>query len=261
MTEAVAWGEHPEMVELMRREVPGHTWDQTADAFERAFGTRLTRAQVAYFRTRYGVRSGVTGAGRFRRGQPSRNKGHHWDDYMSPEAQERCRATQFRRGQVPHNAVGKPVGYETVRADGYAYVKVAERPTPGTSDNYRLKHVVVWEREHGRPLPPCHKVVFANRDRSDLSPGNLVLVSEAELLLINRYHVPYHDRESLEAAVAWARLRSGIARAELRPRTCGCCGRVFVPEYRNQRTCRACLDDGHRVPKRGRGKAQGGDAR
>ena len=249
------------MVELMRREVPGHVWTETADAFERAFGIRLTRAQVSSFRTAYGVRSGVTDAGRFRKGQKSRNRGMRWDDFMSPEAQRRCRATQFRRGQPPHNAVGKPVGYESVRHDGYTYVKVADRATPGTSDNYRLKHVLAWEREHGRPVPPGHKVLFANHDKSDLSPENLVLVSDAEVMAINRFHVEYHDRESLEAAVAWARLRSGIARAELRPRACGCCGATFEPEYRNQRTCRACLDAGHRAPlrrgRRNRGKGDG----
>ena len=51
MTEPIRWREHPEMVELMRREVPGHVWAETADAFERAFGIRLPRAQVSSLKT------------------------------------------------------------------------------------------------------------------------------------------------------------------------------------------------------------------
>lgn len=35
--------------------------------------------------------------------------------------------------------------------------------------------------------------------------------------------------------------------AELRPRTCPCCGKTYRPQYKAQRTCRECLDSGRKA--------------
>lgn len=221
--------------------VPGHTEPEISAEHERVYGTPLTRSQVKSAKGALGVRSGTTG-GRFVKGQESWCKGKTWDEYMPPESQERSRRTCFAKGNLPHNARGKPIGYERVDHDGYTWVKVAGRPSrQDCNDNFRQKHWMAWEEAHGEPVPPGTNIVFANGDKSDFRPENLVAVPREAWATIVRNAMPYHDAESLEACVALAKLKGRIHAAEMGPRACRRCGRDFDPRYARQRTCDACL--------------------
>lgn len=238
----VEWRLRPEYGEFLRAAIPGHSEREIADAFERRFGIRLGRSQVKNAKTRLGVTSGTHG-GRFGPGHVPANKGRPQSEWMSPEAAERCRATQFRRGGLPHNAAGLPVGSERVTRDGYVEVKVADRPSGEgpAHDNWRPKAHIVWEEANGRALGPGEVVVFADGDRSNLDPANLVAMTRAEHNVIAARGIPYADRETCETAVAIARVKMAAARAQRRPRKCRRCGREFSPRYGHQRTCDACL--------------------
>lgn len=238
----VEWRLHPEYDEFLRGIIPGHGEREIAGAFESEFGIRLTRAQVKNAKTRLGVRSGTHG-GRFEPGQEAWNRGRPQAEWMSPEGAERCRATQFAAGQLPHNARGLPVGSERVSKDGYVEVKVADRPSGEgpAHDNWRPKAHLVWERANGRALGPDEVVAFADGDRQNLDPGNLVAMTRAEHNLIVSRGIPYADRGTCETAVAIARVKMAAARASRRPRKCKRCGREFSPRYGHQRTCDACL--------------------
>lgn len=175
--------------------------------FKSAFGFSLTEYQVSLFRSSHGTRSCRSHGGRPRR----------------------------------------PVGFErTVK--GYLYVKVAEEATvPQSKDNWRLKHVHVWELEHG-PLPDGWVVMFADRDTRNFDPGNLVALPRKYIGRINQ--IGWRDRETLEAAMAVADLETGIADAKNRPRACGVCGREFTPpdnlRYSRNNTCPECIASGHK---------------
>lgn len=99
-------------------------------------------------------------------------------------------------------------------------------------------------------MPDGAMVVFADHDRANLDPGNLVLVPRALWATIQRLGVDYYDRESLETAVNIARLVQARHSAQCRPRPCGCCGREFEQRYPRQRTCDSCLEAGKRAPRR-----------
>ena len=108
---------------------------------------------------------------------------------------------------------------------------MAERPeVPGTKDNWRAKHVLAWEAVHG-PVPEGYDVLRADGDPANLSPDNLVAVPHRMIARLNSRDAPeWHDRESLEAALAWCELNAAIATAEASvPRTCQVCGKTFVP--------------------------------
>lgn len=168
------------------------------------------------------------------------------------------RSTNGRQARRSHGG-GKPpspVGYERDTGKGYVLVKVAEHPTvPQSKDNWRMKHVLAYERAHG-PVPEGCVVVFADRDHSNFSPGNLVAVPRSLLGLLNGPRAPeWHDAETLSAAVAAARLDRAIVAAEAAvPRRCGVCGRVFVPpargdnaaDCRRAQTCPDCLARGRK---------------
>ena len=230
-----------ERLDFMREYVPGHSEGEIADEFENRFGFQLSRQQVKTGKARAGVKSGTTG-GRFVKGQESWNKGKTWEDFMPPESQDRSRRTQFKKGNMPHNAALKPIGYERVDAEGYTWVKIARRKShPGCNDNWRQKHHIEWEKAHGEPAPADCMIVFANHDKTDFSPENLVAVPKSVWAVIARNAYPYSDAASLEACMSLARLKSHIYDAATAPRACKRCGKEFEPRFPNQRTCDACL--------------------
>lgn len=209
----VRWSREPEMREWMLEHDKGSI-PATIAAFEERFGFRLARTQVSAFRTMHGT-------------------------------QRRC------DNEAAHAWNRKPIGYERDTGKGYVLVKVRERPTrPGSKDNWEMKHVLAWERCHGRKLPEGHEVVFANRDHSDYSPENLVAVPKWAVGIINGNGFDgWHDRQTLELAVAAAKLKRKIVDAECAPRKCAVCGREFAPrrDCKGARTCPDCVAAGHKA--------------
>ncbi len=74
---------------------------------------------------------------------------------------------RFKKGERPKN--WRPVGSESINADGQVVVKVAEPSV------WRLKHQVIWEAENG-PLPKGSKLTFADGNQRNVALDNLVAV-------------------------------------------------------------------------------------
>ena len=186
---------------------PGTNNEDLTVQFNTAFGTRLTVAQINARRYRVGAVSGLTprppNSGQFRKGCVPFIKGKKWADYMSPEAQERSRATQFKPGNVPKRH--RPVGSERVNVDGYIEVKVAEPKT------WRLKHRVVWEQEHG-PIPNGHAVTFLDGNRLNCAANNLALVDLPTNVRLNQMHLRYEDPQATQAGIAIAKIATAIGK-------------------------------------------------
>jgi predicted Zn-ribbon and HTH transcriptional regulator len=234
----------PEMDEFLMEFVPGHSKAEITDEFERRFGIRLRRSQLKNRMTTLGVRQGIN-TGQFKKGQPAYNKGMKQTDFMSAEGIERTKATRFQKGQIPHNAIGFGIGRERVDKDGYVLVKVKlHSNAEGRWNNYRYKHVLIWEQEHGCHIPPKTAIIFADGNKRNFDPNNLVAVPRRVLMIINRHHIPYFDRTSLEAAMKIAEIKMKANELELSiPRTCKECGAQFKPEFKNQIRCRSCINE------------------
>lgn len=231
-----------EMDAFLREAVPGRSAREAADAFERRFGIRLTRAQLKGAKARLGVKSGVN-PGRFEPGREPRSKGVSWDEQgIPPESRERMRAGQFKPGVLPRSGADIPIGAERTDRDGYVMVKTAWRPSRRhANDNWTAKHRLVWERANGRAVPEGFLVAFADRDVRNFDPANLVAVPKGLWSIVQRKDIPYWDAESLAAALNVARLHAAANAAMKRPRPCRLCGRGFAPRFAGQRTCDACL--------------------
>lgn len=65
-----------------------------------------------------------------------------------------------------------PVGAESLNKDGFVIVKVGPKC-------WKLKHYIVWESIHG-PIPAGHNVLFADGNKHNFDPENLILVSYSE---------------------------------------------------------------------------------
>ena len=156
---------------------------------------------------------------RFEPGRPGWNKGMRQEDYMSPEAVERSAATRFKKGGRPWNLL--PVGSEFVDADGYVYVKVRDDPggrrfAPGRSGNWVPKQALVYEEAHGGPAPADCMLAFADGDRRNFAPDNIVAVPRRLWTVINCRGLPYYDAGTLRVAMATAEVMSAAYAAERR---------------------------------------------
>lgn len=201
----------PERDQWLRDYVPGHSQAETMEAFRERFGVPIALGQLKDRKVALGIRSGTHG-GRFQKGVAPSNKGRRWDEYMSPDSQSRSRATQFRRGQLPHNTL--PIGSERVSKDGLIEVKVAMRPSGRVShDNWVPKHRLVWERANGRKVPEGSMVVFLDGDKRNFDPDNLAVETRAERAVMAHNGITYSDGASHDVALAIARLRMASARA------------------------------------------------
>ena len=115
---------------------------------------------------------------RFKKGQVPPNKGVKGISYPG------CVATQFKPGQKP--ASWRPLGSERLTKDGYWQVKMTDTGYPPR--DWVGKHIVIWERLHGRPLPQGHMVAFRDGDRLNFSPENLEMLSRSENMKRNSFH-------------------------------------------------------------------------
>ena len=138
---AVHWRSEPEMQAWMLEHDDGQAIPELSAQFAEEFGFPLSRPQISLWRASNGRNTRISHGGR----RPL------------------------------------PVGAERYdEGKGYVLVKVAESPTvPQSKDNWRLKHVVEYERAHG-PVPDGCNVVMANRNPRDFSPGNLIAAMALE---------------------------------------------------------------------------------
>ena len=127
---------------------------------------------------------------RFQNGNVPFNKGKKDYQFRSRDGRAKCALTQFKPGQVPHNA--RPVGFECVHADGYVYVKVAEH------QRMMPKHIHVWQQANG-PVPSGMMVTFRDGNRLNCTIDNLQLMTRAEAVrLLAKRLSPERKREIIE---------------------------------------------------------------
>lgn len=231
----------PERVEWLRSYAPGHNIYEILDEFERLYGIRMTKCSMKNAKLRYGAKSG-TDVGQFQKGHEPANKGRTWDDMsMSEQARANCRKGQYKKGNMPQNAMDKPIGTERTDQDGYVFVKVAERPSrPDRNDNWVLKQRLVYEQAHGTIPSDCN-IVFADHDKRNFDPANLVAVPRGIWAVISHKEMDYWDAESLRTCMLLAEVDRARYALELHPRACRRCGSEFAPRYPRQRTCDGCL--------------------
>lgn len=90
--------------------------------------------------------------------------------------------TRFAKGRLPHNH--RPIGSEREDRDGILWRKVSD--TRRKSD-WKAVHVIEWERANG-PLPIGKVVIFADGNRRNFDPRNLLAVTRPELMRRNTVH-------------------------------------------------------------------------
>ncbi|MCG8636266.1 MAG: HNH endonuclease [Desulfobacterales bacterium] len=163
--------------------------------FNTRFGTDKTLQQIKSFVHNHGINSGRTG--HFLKGNAPWNKGTK--GVMKPNS------GNFKKGSIPANA--KPLGFERISKDGFVEIKVTERnPHTGAPTRFKHKHRHVWEQTFGS-IPEGMVVAFKDADKTNCDPDNLMLISRAELLTLNRHGYREMPEELKPSVLALAKLK------------------------------------------------------
>lgn len=179
-------------IEFLKLIIPGRSYKEIAEVFSKKFKWNITISQIKGF---IGNRKLNTGRnGRFKKGHIPANKG--------TKGMSKANRTSFKKGQRPNNY--KPVGYERVDRDGYVLIKISDKGD--WHERWRHKHKVLWEKKNG-PIPKGHYLVFADGDRQNIDLDNLILVTQAQMLIMNKRKLIYNnDPESTKTGTLIAKV-------------------------------------------------------
>lgn len=196
----------PEIDAFIYEHYKGTGYLEMANLVNERFGTSYTVAQIANYYNRNHLNSGRTG--QFEKGHVPSTKGKKWDEFMSPESQDASRKTQFKKGHIPHNG-GTPVGELRIRSShGYKhYWEKTAQPNV-----WRMKHIVEWEKINGK-VPKGYIICFADGDTLNWHIENLILTSQAQNAVKNRWGIKGHDMETAKTANLIADLKIVTNRA------------------------------------------------
>ena len=181
------WSE--EEKKYLKEIVTGRSYKDINKMMNDKFEYQFTESQIKGALRRYGLNTGLTG--QFTKAHTPWNKGKRGLNIGGKE-------TQFQKGHQPINH--RKVGSERITVDGYTEIKVAE------PNKWRLKHRVMYEKYHNVKLDPKQLIIFADRDKSNMSKENLLLVDNNQLLVLNHNKLINEDAELTKVGVNVANL-------------------------------------------------------
>ena len=167
--------------------VKGKTYKELLALMNEKFDYEFSSQQIESALRRYNLKTGNTG--QFKKYQEPWNKG--LKGYIG------ANKTSFKKGTIPPNY--KPVGTERFAKDGYIEVKVKD------PNVWELKHRYIYKKHHGE-IPNGYNVIFADKNISNFDIDNLILVSKAEMLILNKNKLIFEDKDFTKVGVNIAKL-------------------------------------------------------
>jgi hypothetical protein len=163
---------------FVRENIVGCSYADMATKLRDKFGISLTSFQVNSFLKRNKMRNGRDT--RIQKNNIPHNLGKKiwWSS-----------ATTFKTGNRPWHT--RAVGEERVTMYGDTEVKTGEH-------KWKPKRVLVWE-EHNGALPKGLIVIFADKNKTNFAPENLLAVSRAEIAVMNALKVFVNNADGTKA--------------------------------------------------------------
>ena len=185
-----------EQIQFIREIAPGKYTTEITEMFNKQFNLELKVSQIESCKRNHNIKSGIDS--RFKKGNIPVNKGKKGS--MSPEQYKKCQATMFKKGNIPANR--RPIGSERLDKNGYILIKIQDGHK---TKNWTRKHRYLYEQAYGN-VPKGYKVIFADGNIRNFDLENLILVSDAEELIMNRNKLFKKDTELTKAGVVVAKL-------------------------------------------------------
>lgn len=181
----------PEHIAFLAENIRGCHFSALTKKFNTRFAMEASVSAVIALTNSYGLHNGIDTrlngeiqGTQFKKGHIPANKGKKGVGGWEP--------TQFKKGSMPWNY--KPVGTERIDIYGYVCVKVADPKT------WRFKHVLIWEAAKG-PVPKGSVLIFADKNKLNVSLDNLILVTRGQLVRLNQNHLIQSDPELTRSGV------------------------------------------------------------
>lgn len=153
------------------------------------FKTTFTEKQIRSFTRNHAIKSGRTG--QFEKGINPWNK-----DLKGWVAGGRSAETRFKKGITPHGI--RQVGDTRICSKGGHWVIKTKMPR-----TWRDRHVVEWEKVNGK-VPAGHSLWFKDNDVTNFHPSNMMLITKAQRVVINKLGMGKAPAEYKQAAVILA---------------------------------------------------------
>ena len=167
--------------------VKGSTYKEITKQMNDKFEYNFSEEQIKGMMYRDKLTTGT--GGYFKKGFTPWNKG--LKGYMG------ANKTSFKKGTIPPNQV--PIGTESITKGGYIKVKVGE------PNKWKLKQRYIYEQHYGEIPKDCN-VIFADKNIRNFDINNLILVSKAEMLILNNNKLIFEDKELTKVGVNIAKV-------------------------------------------------------
>lgn len=177
--------------DFIKANAEGLTNKELADLVNATFGVSVTARQMNTWKKNHGVVSGLDF--RFKKGSEPANKGKKGLYNVGGNR------TSFKPGQRALNY--KPVGSERIDRDGYTLIKVSDDGP--WHKRWRHKHKVIWEERHG-PVPKGHVVLFADQNKRNFDPDNLIMIKQKQLSVLNTKGLLHNDADLTRTGIIMA---------------------------------------------------------
>jgi hypothetical protein len=188
-------------IDYVRSIAKGRFSSEITRMFNRRFRKNVSEVSIGNLMQRNDIQSGVKY--RWKNGHVPHNKGQKrwWSGGES---------TQFKRGNTPPQSL--PVG--TVRKeDGILKIKIQE------PKKWVFFHHAIYEYFNG-PVSDGHIVIFGDGNQMNYSPDNLIMVSRAQLGVMNQKHMIYSnaDLTKIGALMASVKIAANKRKQKLKDR-------------------------------------------
>lgn len=187
----------PEEVTFIKKNCIARSFRELTVLFNKRFSLSLSVDQIKSAMSKRGLKNGNNGC--FPPGHVPHNKGMKGIRVSI--------ATEFKKGNRPANYM--PVGSERINGDGYIDVKVSD------PNKWTAKHRIIYEQIHG-PIPKGSIIIFADGNKLNIEPDNLLLVTRGELAVMNRSGLIFADGELTRSGLLVARLKMKITKSQRR---------------------------------------------
>jgi hypothetical protein len=171
----------PEQIQFLRENLPGRGCEEVREMFNRHFGLSLTKGEMHGICCNHRLHNGLQfQKGRSRKGIPKYKPGKFY-----PKR--------------------RPIGADRIE-NGLIKTKIAD-------SKWEYKQRLIWEASNG-PVPQGHVIIFADGNKSNFSPDNLLLVSRKELAVMNKCKLCFPDKDLTKAGKTIADLIMLVADRE-----------------------------------------------
>lgn len=180
-----------EELNFIKKIAPGRHYYEIVEMFNKKFDFQINTKKLKEILKNHRISTGLTG--RFEKGHVPYNKGKKFPGTGNKAA--------FKKGNIPVNKM--KVGEDAISSDGYVKTKIAD------PNVWEFKHKLIWSEMYGS-IPENHCIIFLDGNKLNLSIDNLLLVSKAELLQMNRRKLISKDPELTKTGLNVVRVMNKV---------------------------------------------------